>query len=92
MNKPAFTNAAALMGRATRTGSASVTRLVLHFHGALSLGEIEQALRAAGMHVRDDGRRRLFVERIPAFLKREADSAARNVPAPLLRVVNGGQS
>ena len=40
----------------------------IRLHPAISLEEIEEALQAWGLHLRDDGGGRLFVERVPRFL------------------------
>jgi hypothetical protein len=50
--------------------------LPVYFHGSISLQEIEEALHAGGMHLRDDGRGRILAERVPRFLTRSQDLRA----------------
>jgi hypothetical protein len=49
-----------------------VKHLPIYFHGSISLREVEEALHSRGMHLRDDGRGRVLVDRIPRCLTSES--------------------
>jgi hypothetical protein len=62
--------------------------LAIHFHGSISLQEIEEALHSKGMHLRDDGRGRILAERVPRFLTHAANAVSEQRAAPrAMRVV-----
>ena len=61
--------------------------LPVYFHGSIPLREIEEALHSRGMHLRGDGRGRIFAERVPPYLTRPAEAMPlRTVASPLRRV------
>ena len=47
-----------------------MTFIPIYFHGSISRGEIEEALRANGLHLRRDGRGRILADRVPRSLRR----------------------
>lgn len=47
-----------------------MNRLGVYFSDDITQGEIEEAMRAAGLHMRSEGHR-LVVDRVPAFLKHD---------------------
>ncbi len=62
----------------------------IYFHGSIALDEIEEALHARGMYLRDDGRGRFLADRVPRFLIRAPDVVAGRAAAPpAMRAVAG---
>jgi hypothetical protein len=59
-------------------------RLSIRLHLSISVAEIAEALEAKGLHLRDDGGRRLVVERVPRFL---LDASRERIRMPAIALI-----
>ena len=64
--------------------------LPIYFHASIPLQEIEEALHAKGLHLRNDGRGRILANRVPRSLVPSPETVPRrSAELALVRAVRG---